>query len=199
MKRNRDPLPQSAHWHVDCRIVAELPEDTVIGTRFLVHVAFIAAACSGLLYAGYQGYVLLSLRHQIHDWERRIDDNRAEVREIQRMQKEYAVEAAKIDQAYGLVRPQLYVSQFVANLGRTRPERMTIDIIEWNEAGVVVRGSLRERSDRATELLGGYVDQLRRDENIGPLFREIVLTDLGRGTTGDTLRFEIRLTMKGTS
>ena len=199
MKRARDPLVLSPNWHVDCRIESELPEDTIIGTRFLRNLVFGAVAFGCVLFAGYQGFVVLSLRQQIRDWEVRINDNRAEVREIQRMQKEYAIEAAKIDQAYALVRPQLYVSEFVANIGRTRPERMAIDIIEWNDAGIVLRGSLRERSDRATEILGSYLELLRRDARIGPLFREIVLTDLDRGTTGEILRFEVRFAMKGTT
>ena len=199
MKRNRDPLGLTPHWHVDCRLEAELPEDTLIGRRFLVHVGFVAVALGALLFTGYQSYVMFSLRHQIRDWEQRISDNRAEVRDIQRMQKEYSVEAAKIDQVHALVRPQLYVSGLVASLGRTRPERMAIDIIEWNDAGVILRGNLRERSDRATEMLGGYVEQLRRDAQIGPLFREIVLTDLDRGSSGEMLRFEIRLALKPAS
>jgi hypothetical protein len=197
MKQKRDPLGLSPHWHVDCRLKAELPEDTIIGTRFLAHVGFVALALTAVLFTGHQVYVMLSMRYQVGDWEQRINDNRAEVRDIQRMQKEYAVEAAKIDQVYALVRPQLYVSGLIASLGRTRPERMAIDIIEWNEAGVILRGSLRERSDRATEMLGSYVDLLRRDREIGPLFREIVLTDLDRGSSGETLRFEIRFSMKG--
>jgi len=197
MKRKRDPLGLTPHWHLDCRIEADLPEDTIIGTRFLVHVGFIAVAVAAMVFTGYQAYVMLNWQRQIGDWEQRIKDNRAEVRDIQRLQQEYAVEAAKIDQAYALVRPRLYVSELVANLGRTRPERMAIDIIEWSEAGVIIRGNLRERSDRATEMLGGYVEVLRRDPQIGPLFREIVLTDLDRGSSGETLRFEIKLSMKG--
>jgi hypothetical protein len=199
MKRANDPLALSPHWHVDLRIESELPDDTVIGTRFLVHVAFTAVALAALLFVGYKGYVTFSVSREIADWEKRINDNRAEVGEMQRMQREYSAEAVKIDQAYALVRPQLYVSEFVANVGRTRPDRIAIDIIEWNEAGVVIRGNLRERSDRATELLGGYVDQLRRDEKIGPYFKEIVLTDLDRGSTGETLRFEIKFILKGSA
>lgn len=199
MKRTRDPLGLSPHWHVDLRLETELPEDTVIGTRFLVHAAFSAVALTAVVFAGYQGYIALSLSHQIQDWEKRINDNRAEVADIMRMQREYSTEAVKIDQAYALVRPQLFVSEFIANLGRTRPDRIAIDLIEWNDGGVVLRGNLRERSDRATELLGGYIDQLRRDVKIGPLFREIVLTDLARGVTGDTLRFEIKFSMKGST
>lgn len=196
MKRKRDPLALAPAWHVDCRIEAELPEDNLVGTRFLINVLFTAVAAGMLLFTGWLGYVSLSLRHQIHDWEQRIEDNRAEVREIQRLQREFAVEAAKIDQAYALVRPRFYVAQFLASIGRTRPERMTIDIIEWNDAGIVLRGSVSESSERATRMLGAYVEQLRREEKIGPLFGEIRLTDLDRGGTEGALRFEINFVLK---
>jgi len=196
MKRSRDPLVLSPHWHVDCRIEAELPEDNIVGTRFLINVLFTATALVAGLFTGWLGYVNLSLRYHISDWEQRINENRAEVRDIQRMQREYAVEAAKIDQAHALVRPVLNVSEFFAHIGRTRPEQMAIDVIEWNDAGIMVRGSLAERSERATRLLGGYVEQLRQDDRIAPLFRDIALTDVGRGTAGDTLRFEIAFRLK---
>lgn len=191
MKRSRDSLVLSPHWHVDCRIEAELPEDNVVGTRFLVNVLFIAASVGALLFTGWLGYVNLSLRQQIRDWEQRISDNRAEVRDVQRMQREFAVEAAKIDQAHALVRPRFFVSGFIANVGRTRPDQLAIDIIEWNDAGIVVRGSVQARPERATRLLGDYVEKLGSDQEIGPIFREISLTDLDRGTSGDTMRFEI--------
>jgi hypothetical protein len=196
MKRGSEPIVLSPHWHVDCRIEAELPEDTIVGTRFLINVVFTALALTAFLYTGWLGYVNLNLRRQIRDWELRINENRAEVRDIQRMQQEYATEAAKIDQAYTLVRPQLFVSDFFADIGRTRPEQMAIDSIEWNDTGIVIRGSLAEKSERATRLLGGYVELLRRDPKIAPQFREIGLTDVDRGTTGETLRFEIVFRLK---
>lgn len=196
MKRNRDPLILTPYWHVDCRVEAELPEDTVVGTRFLTNLLFTAMALGMLLYLGWLAYVSANLRHQIRDWENRISDHRAEVREIQLVERDYAAESAKIDQAHALMRPQLRVSRFVADIGRTRPDPMVVDIIEWNEAGVVVRGSLAESSERATRMLGGYVEQLRKDEAIGPLFQEIVLTSLDRGGTGGSLRFEINFRLK---
>lgn len=196
MSRSKDPISVSPHWHVDYRIVEELPEDTIIGTRFIIHVAFTALALAALLVAGWYGAISWSLRHQIADWERRIKENRTEVAEIERLQREYATESAKIDQAYALMRPQLFVSGFLADIGRTRPEQMSIDLIEWNDAGVVVRGGLRERSERASRILGGYVEMLRKEEKIGPLFRTIGLTDIDRGTGTDLLKFEIRFTLK---
>ena len=196
MKRNRDPLSLTPYWHVDCRVEAELPEDKVVGTRFLANALFTAMAVGMLLFAGWLGYASMSLRHQIRDWENRISDNRADVREIQGIQRDFAAESAKIDQAFALMRPRFRVSRFVADIGRSRPDSMAIDIIEWNEGGVVVRGSLAESSERATRMLGGYVEQLRKDEGIGPLFQEIVLTSLDRGGTGGSLRFEINFRLK---
>ena len=197
MKRSRDPLTLSPHWHVDCRVEAELPEDNIVGTRFLINVVFTAVALVMVLYTGWLGYVNLNLRRQIRDWENRINDNRAEVGDIKRMQRDYAMEAAKIDQAYTLIRPQLNVSGLFANIARTRPEQVVIDIIEWNDSGVVLRGSLAEKnSERATRLVGAFVEQLRRETKIAEIFRDIGLTDMDRGSGGDTLRFEIALRLK---
>ena len=196
MKRSRDPLQLTPNWHVDCRIEVELPEDNLIGTRFIVHVVFTAAALGALLYTGWLGFVTLSLQHQIHDWERRIDDNRSEVRDIQRMQKEYSIEAIKIDQAHALVRPQFFVSGFIADLGRTRPDQMAIDLIDWNEAGISLRGNIRAKPERALQLIGSYVDTLNKDEKIGPLFREINVSDMDRGTTGEMVKFEVIFRLK---
>jgi hypothetical protein len=196
MKRSRDPLGLNPHWHVDCRLEEDLPEDNIVGTRFLINVVFSAVALAAVLFAGWLGYLNLSLRHQIRDWEQRIKDNRSEVRDIQRMQQEYAVEAAKVDQAYQLVRPQFYVTGLIADLGRTRPDPVVIDIVEWNEVGVVVRGTLKASMEQATGTLGQYVKKLSADEKLGPLFERIQLRDFDRGETGEATKFEIWFTPK---
>ena len=140
-------------------------------------------ALGALLFAGWLGYLSLSLNYQIRDWEQRLKDNRAEVLDIERMRREYSAESAKIDQAHALIRSQFYVSGLISDLGRTRPDVVAIDLIEWNDAGIVLRGSLRENSERATAIIGDYVKALIRDDKIGPLFQEIRLADLDRGLT----------------
>ncbi len=198
MSRERDPIGLSEHWHVDLRMVAELPEDNVVGTRFLINAVFSAVAFGTLLYAGWTVALYFSLRHQINDWEKRIADSRAEVADIKHMQREYAAESAKIDQAYALMKPQLYVSGFVSELGRSRPEQVVIDAIDWSDTGIIVRGNVRENSQRAAMLLGNYTKQLKLDEKIGPLFRDIALTNLARGTGGggELLNFELTFRLK---
>lgn len=197
MSKERDPLGLTPHWHVDLRLVAELPEDNVVGTRFLINASAAALAVGVLTYAGWLGYQNFNLRHQIRDWEDRIADNRAEVADIRHMQREYAVESAKIDQAHALVNPTLFVSGFILDLGRTRPPQIVIDTIDWTETGVIVRGNVRESSQRATQLLGNYAKLLVKDERIGPNFREIVLTSLDRGTNAEeALNFELTFRLK---
>lgn len=199
MSRERDPIGLSPHWHVDVRVVSELPEDNVVGTRFLINAAFSVVAFGMLLYAGWRFSLNASLRTEIRDWEQRIVDNRAEVADIKHMQREYAIESAKIDQAYALVKPPLFVSGFIVDLGRTRPDQVAIDIIEWTENGVLVRGSVRENPQRAALLLGEYAKKLKADEKIGPLFREIALTNLDRGNanaTTESLNFELTFRSK---
>lgn len=190
MNRERDPLAPAPHWRVDLRLVAELPEDNVVGTRFLINVIFTAVALVAVLYAGWIGYRDLRIRREINDWERRIRDSAAEVREIQDMQKKFALEAAKIDQAWTLVRPQLRVHEFLSELGRTRPEVFVIDTIDWNDTGIYVRGSLRETAERSMFIIGNYVKLLNRDEKFSPLFK-VKASDIARGTDDTSFKFEI--------
>jgi hypothetical protein len=196
MSRSKDPLALSPHWHVDYRIEAELPEDTVVGTRFLINLAFTIPALVALIFFGLFAQQWWDLTEKIGEAERFISQNKTEVSSFDDMWNKYTVESSKIEQAYLLVRSQLFVSEFIANIGRTRREQMFIDLIEWNETGIVLRGGVREKSEQATRTLGGYVAELGKDEKIKPYFQTIQLTAVDRGASGDTLRFEIKFTLK---
>ena len=73
MKRSRDPLALSPHWHVDCRIEAELPEDNIVGTRFLINMVFTVLALAAVLFTGWLGYKNLGLRYQIRGYGRLLE------------------------------------------------------------------------------------------------------------------------------
>lgn len=191
MSRKRDPLGLPPNWHLDLRLEAELPEDAIVGSRFLINALSGSAVLIMMLFIGWLSYKGFNLRHQISDWEQRIADNRGEIRDIQRMQNEYRTESAKIDGAFNLIGSPFLISGFISSLGRTIPEQMTIDTVEWSDNGIAVRGNLRESSERASRLLGNYVDLLRADPKIGPHFRAITLTGLERGTGDELLSFEI--------
>ena len=196
MSKNLDASSAAALWHIDCRIISELPEDKIVGQRFLINALCAALAFASLLFAGWLGYLYLNTLRQTSDWEQRINDNRAEVAEIQRMKGEYAVESGKIDEAYKLIKPRFFVSGFVTGIGRLRPLQVTIDAIEWTDVTIIMRGSVHEKSERASLTLGNFVKTLAKDETMSPLFREIRLTGFDRGTSDDMINFEIAFYLK---
>ncbi len=195
MTRSRDPLVLSPHWHVDCRLEAELPEDNVVGTRFLINALFGSVAFALVLFAGWLAYMNLNLRYQIHDWDQRIADSRTEVREVQRMQYELLAEAKKVDNAYALMKSPLFIYGFIANLGRTLPPQMNIDSIESNDTAIVVRGNIRESFEAAGSLFSSYLKELGREPEIGPYFDKVTSSDFKR-TNDNRIIFEITFLRK---
>jgi hypothetical protein len=188
MTRRRDPLRLGSHWHVDCRLEAELPDDNIVSLNFFANALFGSFALALMLFTGWLGYKAFNLHQQTKNWERGIAESASEVREIQVLQREYVTEASKIDQAYGTIRPKLNISDFVAALSRTLPSEVTVDMVEWNESGIVVRGYLREPIQKASGLLGDYVDVLRKHEKIAPNFQEIRLTGIERAKGNEELQ-----------
>jgi hypothetical protein len=195
MTRSRDPLVLSPHWHVDCRLEAELPEDNVVGTRFLINALFGSVAFALVLFAGWLAYMNLNLRYQIHDWDQRIADSRTEVREVQRMQYELLAEAKKVDNAYALMKSPLFIYGFIANLGRTLPPQMNIDSIESNDTAIVVRGNIRESFEAAGSLFSSYLKELGHEPEIGPYFDKVTSSDFKR-TNDNRIIFEITFLRK---
>lgn len=190
MSKNRDPLALSPHWHVDCSLVDELPDDRVVSSRFLVNLPFGAVTLVLLVVFGLKLSNDLSLRSFISDWGRRLADSRVQVAGIKRMQRDYAVVSSKIEQAHRLAYNRLGVYDFMTQLAHTRPEQMTISNIESTATGVVVRGTLGESSERSTLLIGKYVEQLSKDPQIGPRF-EITVTSFERDRVTDQQNFEL--------
>jgi hypothetical protein len=193
-----DRLLLSSNWHVDCRLIVELPEDSVIGVRFTAYAITSSIALAAVLFTGWLAYRDLSLRHMIDDAEQRIEEDRWDVIEIKRLQRFYEAETKKIEGAFSEMRNPMLISGFISELGRTLPDRMLIDSIEWaNDGRVTIRGGLRETSERASLLLGNYVDKLRADPEVGPHFASISLTGLNRSAEDEQMMgFEITLHLK---
>jgi hypothetical protein len=89
------------------------------------------------------------------------------------------------------------VSDLVYNIGRTRLPAMSIASINGFAGGVVLRGTLREPSEQGAQTLRRYVDTLRKDPTLSPLFGSIALTSIDREGNTDMLTFEIACKLKG--
>jgi hypothetical protein len=190
MSKNRDPLALSAHWHVDCALVNELPDDRVVSSRFLVNLPFGAVTLVLLVIFGLKLSNDLSLRTFISDWGRRLADSRVQLAGIKQMQRDYTGASNKIEQAYRLAHNRISIYDFMTELAHTRPEQMAISNIESTATSIVVRGTLGESSERATLLIGRYVEQLTKDPQFGPRF-EITVTSFERDRTTDQQNFEL--------
>jgi hypothetical protein len=182
---SRERQLAAPHWHVDCRLVGELPEDSVVGVRFITYAISCAIALGAILFTGWYAYADLTLRHQIEDAEQRLEDDRWEVIEIRRLQRFYEIESKKIESAYSEMKNPILISGFVAELGRTLPDRMAVDSIEFNEGRFIIHGRMREASERASLMLGSYLDKLRADPEVGPRFSSINVTGLDRSVEDD--------------
>ncbi len=196
MAKTRKTLETSLPWHVDCRLTEELPEDNIVRRSFLATAAAGSLALLLLLLGCWLLYLGHSYQSDTAYWEQRIATGREEKDRLKNLQHRLLLESIKIDRAYALVHAPYAVHQLVQQLGRTRPERVTINRIESSDTAVVIRGGLAEPSERASRLMGGYVEALRADPVIGPLFREITLTGLDRADGSARLSFEIVLKFK---
>jgi len=195
MKLPRDRLFLTPHWHVDCRLVAELPEDSVVGVRFITYAISCLITLSAVLFTGWYVYTDLNLRHQIDYGELRLEDNRWDVIEIIRLQHFYEIESKKIESAYQEIQSPIYLSGFIIELGKTLPERMVIDSIDYGEGTFQIHGRLRETSEQASITLGAYLATLRNDPDVGPRFTSINVTALDR-SLGDEQIMNYAVTFK---
>jgi hypothetical protein len=194
---SRERLLLGPNWHIDCRLVVELPEDSIVGVRFTIYAISCVIAFSAVLFTGYVTYLDFNLRHQIADWNQKIEEDKWEELAIKIRQHNYEGESKKVESAYNEMKNPVFVSGFISELGRTLPNQMIVDSISWNEGAVVFRGNLRDTSEHASMILGDYVEKLRSDPEIGPHFGSISLTGAERSTVDDQLMiFQITLRAK---
>ncbi|HYC70847.1 MAG TPA: hypothetical protein VEB66_06550 [Opitutaceae bacterium] len=195
--RKDDMLDLGPYWRLDCRLAAELPEDNVVRARFLADALFGAIAFGLLLLCVWLGYANASLSGSIRDWEQRVAQSRVETDELQKLQQATSSLSNRLGRAAELAGSSYLVSQLLLDFGRTRPDQVRLDEIDMSEAVVYLRGNITESSDRATRLLGRYVEALRRDPAIGAHFAEITPSNIERvSNQNDAFSFEITLRKK---
>lgn len=192
--RKDDTIDFGPHWHLDCRLAADLPEDNIIRTRFLANAVFGAVTLALMLLTLWLGYLNRTLSHSVDNLDNQINAARPEVQELEQIQRTIAGLTHKIDYAYQLVGTPYLLSDLWLKLAAPRPDKMHIDLIEQTEAAVMLRGTIIESPERASRLLGEYVNALRKNPDVSSNFREISLTSLDRlDAQGDKLSFEVTL------
>jgi len=199
-KLDKEPKEDAVHqgpWHVDCRLSAQLPSGDLVRRQFLANAIAASVAACVLIFFFWQLYVGGSLRSEIAYWQEQVASHKRQFAELNLATKQLDLKVAKLDAAWELMGQPYTVSDLLLNFGRTRLPKMSIVSINGFAGGIVVRGTLHEPSEQAAQTLRRYVEDLRKDAAIGPLFTTIVLTSLERTEAADSLTFEIACKLKG--
>jgi len=184
-------------WHFDCRLSKELPDDNPVRGRFLASLFAGTLAAVALFYTGITVYAHTILQNEITYWQQQIQVNGPQMMELQRVIASIQTGARRLDDIHKLAATPLPVSDFVQEIGRTRPANIRIDMLEFHDGAAFIRGGLKESSQRASAQLSQYVAELRTNPRLRPLFSSISQTSMERNAQAGTISFEINLKLKG--
>ena len=193
MRNRLSDFDLGPNWHLDYRDLPTLPDDRVVRARFLVNLCAGAVALGLLTIVGWQLLVRANVASQYRFWDERIATQHREYDELRLVLRDFMTDAGKIKDAYDLIYSPFVASDFVSEIGRTIPGRMTIDMIGYSDGTVTMRGNLAESPEQASRVLGGFVETLRKNPRIGPLFDDISAPSLDRARDGSLFNFEILL------
>ncbi len=193
MPRNPTEFDLEPNWHSDFRDLITLPEDRVVRVRFLINACAGALAFILFLLVGWLLFTRHSVAAQLHFWDEKITTHRREYDELQFVLRDYMIEAGKIQDACDLIYIPFVPSEFVLNISRTLPDRMTVDTIGYANGTVTMRGSLAESPEQASRVLGHYIETLRNDAQVKSLFGDITAPSLDRARQDNLFNFEILL------
>lgn len=183
-------------WHFDCRLSKELPDDNPIRGRFLANLLAATSAAIMLFYAAYTYYALSVTNSDIDYWENHLTVNRTQLDELQKVITTIQRNARRLDDIHRLTQTPFTVTHFIQEIGRSRPTNIRIDMVEYRENTVYIRGGLRETSQKTTAILSQYVGELRANPRLRPLFHQIVQTSMERNLQASTHSFEIILRLQ---
>jgi Tfp pilus assembly protein PilN len=186
MARNRDPLALSPNWHLDLRLEAELPEDNVVRTRFVIGAIFGTVALMSLLLLAWVGYTRSNLLAEIAEWDRIATEGKANIGEVEQMQREFEAGALKIDQAAKIIKTRLLFSEFVANIAQSLPPAVIIDQIQLTEDGLSVTGQVASNIEFTR-----YMTALKQNPKFTGVFAEIRQKSFGSARTSAAFVFDI--------
>jgi hypothetical protein len=197
-KKPKEDDPYQGAWRVDYRLSAALPSNDLVRRRFIINIVAVTLAAVAFVFTGWQLYASRELSAQIEYWEKRNTENRKPIAEIGKISRSISSKTERINYAYELMAMPFPLSELILNLGRSRPATIRIDSISKTDTGVMLHGSLRQHSEEASRSARRYVEDLRRDRAIGPLFETITLTSFSREGTTENHQFEINFKLKPT-
>lgn len=184
-------------WHPNFRDDERLPDVKIVRTAFLVNGAAIVVMAGLLFWAGFNEYHLGDLRGRIAGWDAQIQRNKVASARAVALYKTFQADEVRLREIDAFVKSKPAVSPLILRLGATLPATMALDSIAWRDGDLTLHGTVRGVPDAASGYASAYVEQLRSDAELGPLFERVTLTSVARHSITGRLLVEIVLTGKG--
>lgn len=181
-------------WHPNFRNFTQLPDTKVVRTSFLFTgiAGFVATAI--FTFFCYQEYNLYLLEKQVDEWTAKIEQRQKPSSQAIAAYKAFQEEQKKLAEAEDfLASEKLPFTEFLIHLGEKLPRYLAITYINYNAAGVTIRGLVKGEPDQASGLASAYEKQLREDAETARKFGSISITTLSRDAQSGQLSFEIMM------
>ena len=148
-----------------------------------------------IIYFVYQEYNLSTLGGQIAEWEAKIEQQQKGSREAVALFKKFQEQQALATEVETFLKSEnLIFTDFVAHLGATLPKDIALTLIDYNAAGVTLRGVVNGEPDAASGICSSFERQLKEDPQFSGTFPRVALTSAEKGDGMPELRAEIMRT-----
>ena len=191
-----DELSYHRPWHLDYRLAAVSAERRAAGRRFLTGAVAVALAIFALGATAWQLYATHTLSVDLRYWETQMVENRKLFDGLTAANAQLQTQSGALRRAYELMAAPFQPSDFMLHLGRTIPPHMRVDRIDTDTTRAAIVGALLQPAEEATATLGRYMEDLRRNQAIGPFFSHIFISSLERKANTDAVLFEITLVLR---
>lgn len=159
-------VAQVPPWHPNFRNVEKLPDIKVVRTAFFVNFAAITLALVAAGYLGFDEWNTRGLKAQLEQWETQISRDKRVSDQAVALFRKFQAEEAKITEVDSFVQSKPVISPIVMRLAETLPENIALDTLDFREAGLTMRLSIRGAPHIAPGRATQYLDKLRADKQL---------------------------------
>lgn len=159
-------VPLVPSWHPNFRNVEKLPDIKVVRTAFFVNFAAIVLLIVALGYLGFDEWRTRGLKTQRDQWDAQIARDKRVSDQAVALYRKFQAEEAKITEVDAFVQSKPTISTIVMRLAETLPEDVALDTLDFREAGLTMRLSIRGAPDVASGRATQYLDKLRADKQL---------------------------------
>ncbi|MFA5264784.1 MAG: hypothetical protein WC378_13255 [Opitutaceae bacterium] len=196
-KKPEAASPTIQAWHPNFRNYERLPDIKVVRTVFFINAAAITIAIAVAGFVGHQEYMLASIHSQIVEVQARIDRDKKVSDQAIALFAKFQAGEKKLQEIDAFLKARPAVSPLLLRLGETLPKNIALSQFDAREKVVILGGIVRGAPELASGQANAYVEQLRKDKEIGALFDDISLTNVSRDPQSGRLNIELSLRLKG--